>query len=186
MFSTPQSLRRRTGRFGVGRFEYLKQLLNEYEHPSTDEENKLQILANFANFSYDPINYGYFRTLNLIDLFLDCLRLHTDDDFAQYALAGLCNLSADRTNGQLIVEKHSGIAVSLVRCLYSNRLEMVLNSMLTLMFLCDHQEKLHNQLRQRKEIRECLEQYAQSQETRLANMARVFLDDYFSSSNSTL
>jgi hypothetical protein len=27
-------------------------------------------LANLANFAYDPVNYEYMRTLNVIDLFL--------------------------------------------------------------------------------------------------------------------
>ena len=31
---------------------------------------KLQVLANLANFAYDPINYEYLRQLNVIDLFL--------------------------------------------------------------------------------------------------------------------
>jgi len=31
---------------------------------------KLQVLANLANFAYDPINYEYMRQLNAIDLFL--------------------------------------------------------------------------------------------------------------------
>ena len=33
-------------------------------------ESKLQILANLANFAYDPINYEYLRTLNVIELFI--------------------------------------------------------------------------------------------------------------------
>lgn len=178
MFSTPKSLQRRTGRFGVGRLDYLKQLLTEYEHSSTNDENKLQILANFANFSYDPINYHHFRDLNLLDLLVDCLRNHTEDDFAHYALAGLCNLSADQTNSQLLTTKHPSIVVDLVRCLFFSRFEMVLNAMLTLMFLSDHQEKVLQELTQRNEIRQCLEKYAQSKETRLANMATLFLTDY--------
>jgi len=31
---------------------------------------KLQVLANLANFAYDPINYEYLRQLNALDLFL--------------------------------------------------------------------------------------------------------------------
>jgi armadillo repeat-containing protein 7 len=180
MLSTLDTLRRRTGRFGVGRQEYLKQLLNEYEHSSTDDDNKLQILANFANFSYDPINYDYFRQLNIIDLFLDCLRMHTENDFAHYALAGLCNLSADRTNSQLILEKHPSILVSLVRCLFSHRLDIVLNGMLTSMFLADQHEQFRHEIKQRLELRQCLEKYSQSKESRLANMSKLFLVDYFS------
>ena len=33
-------------------------------------ESKLQILANLANFAYDPINYEYLRILNIIELFI--------------------------------------------------------------------------------------------------------------------
>ena len=31
---------------------------------------KQQILANLANFAYDPVNYEFFRQLNILDLFL--------------------------------------------------------------------------------------------------------------------
>ena len=31
---------------------------------------KEEILANLANFAYDPINYDHFRKLNVVDLFL--------------------------------------------------------------------------------------------------------------------
>lgn len=33
-------------------------------------EYKLQVLANLANFGYDPVNYEHFRKLNVFDLFL--------------------------------------------------------------------------------------------------------------------
>ena len=179
MFSTPGSLQRRTGRFGVGRLPYLKQLLNEYEHASTNHENKLQLLANFANFAYDPINYEHLRDLNIIDLFLDSLQTQTNDDLVHYALAGLCNLSADEKNCRLIVEKNASILVRLVRCLLSDRLDIVLNAMVTLMLLSDHHPKLKEGLRQSHETRQCLEQYSQSKDVRLANMATLFLQDYF-------
>jgi hypothetical protein len=180
MFSTPKSLERRTGRFGVGRLEYLKQLLNEYEHSSTNNENKLQILANFSNFSYDPINYNYLRQLNIIDLFLDCLQMHTNDDFVHYALAGLCNMSSDSINSQLIFTKNPSILLVLIKCLFSNRFDIVINAMLTLMFLSDHNEQMKNELIQRNEIQQCLEKYSQSKDVRLSNMAKLFLQDYFS------
>ena len=32
--------------------------------------SKEEILANLANFAYDPINYEHFRKLNVVDLFL--------------------------------------------------------------------------------------------------------------------
>ena len=67
-------------------------------------ENKLQIIANLANFGYDPINYGFFRTLNVLDLFLDVLaeeqdgdsgsatgNSEFDDTMRQFAIGGICN-----------------------------------------------------------------------------------------------
>ena len=33
-------------------------------------EAKKQVLANLANFSYDPINFAYLKELNVVDLFL--------------------------------------------------------------------------------------------------------------------
>ena len=33
-------------------------------------EAKYQVLANLANFAYDPINYDWFFELNIIDLFI--------------------------------------------------------------------------------------------------------------------
>ena len=33
-------------------------------------DHKLQVLANLANFAYDPINYEDFQKLNILDLFL--------------------------------------------------------------------------------------------------------------------
>lgn len=50
------------------------------------------MIANLANFSYDPINYEFLRKLGVIDLFLDQL---AEDDLklAQFALGGLCNLA---------------------------------------------------------------------------------------------
>ena len=63
-------------------------------------ENKLQIIANLANFGYDPINYGFFRTLNVLGLFLDVLAEEQDggsansdfdDKMRQFAIGGICN-----------------------------------------------------------------------------------------------
>lgn len=53
---------------------------------------KKQILANLANFAYDPINYEYFRRLQIIPLFLDAISSSTDETIIYFSSAGLCNL----------------------------------------------------------------------------------------------
>jgi len=48
-------------------------------------------LSNLANFAYDPINYGYMRQLQIIDIFLDSLS-ENNPKLVQFAIGGICNL----------------------------------------------------------------------------------------------
>lgn len=81
----------------LGRLEYLQALVTEFQvtdstgnerrcspalsvssissHPRRFSlaEAKEQVLANLANFAYDPSNYEYLRQLQVLDLFLDML-----------------------------------------------------------------------------------------------------------------
>jgi hypothetical protein len=53
------------------------------------------VLANLANFGYDPVNYDHLRRLNVLDLFLDALSEPPEQAAAlhEFAITGLCNLS---------------------------------------------------------------------------------------------
>lgn len=55
-------------------------------------DSKHQVLANLANFAYDPVNYPHIRAHGVIDLFVE--QLGSDDDkLTAFAAAGLCNLA---------------------------------------------------------------------------------------------
>uniref|UniRef100_A0A9L0RIM8 Armadillo repeat containing 7 n=1 Tax=Equus caballus TaxID=9796 RepID=A0A9L0RIM8_HORSE len=56
----------------VGRLGYLQALVTEFQETES-EDAKEQVLANLANFAYDPSNYQYLRQLQVLDLFLDSL-----------------------------------------------------------------------------------------------------------------
>ncbi|CAG8442465.1 2216_t:CDS:2 [Diversispora eburnea] len=90
MFSTYRHLERRTGKSGTPRLDYLQELVDEYQNTS-DKEAKYQVLANLANFAYDPINYDWLWELNVVDLFLDTLT-ESDEKLKEFGLGGLCNL----------------------------------------------------------------------------------------------
>ena len=45
-------------------------------HSSYLSGAKEEILANLANFAYDPINYDHFRKLNIVDLFMGKREIH--------------------------------------------------------------------------------------------------------------
>lgn len=56
-------------------------------------EAKREVLANLANFAYDPINYEYIKQLHILDIFLEQLS-ESSEDLIHFGLAGLCNLSS--------------------------------------------------------------------------------------------
>lgn len=118
MFHKPQDLLKRTPPDGINRPEFLKQLVQEFRKTNsagiindwrpnelrlrqtywciiiylfTYLESKLQVLANLANFAYDPVNYQHIRTQKVIDLFLE--QLASDNNkLIEFSAAGLCNL----------------------------------------------------------------------------------------------
>ena len=59
------------------REQYFQKLVTEYQETNDEScsslyylDCRLQILANLANFGYDPFNNQFIRDLNIIDLFL--------------------------------------------------------------------------------------------------------------------
>jgi hypothetical protein len=71
--------RARSGQ-GRDRLQHLQSLVTEFQDTKR-KEFKHQVLANLANFAYDPVNYEYFRQLNVLDLFLgETIIIITYDD----------------------------------------------------------------------------------------------------------
>ncbi|KAJ6660338.1 hypothetical protein lerEdw1_017761 [Lerista edwardsae] len=69
---------------GLGRLEYLQALVTEFQVTESSEA-KEQVLANLANFAYDPKNYEYLRQLKVLDLFLDALT-EDNETLVEFAL----------------------------------------------------------------------------------------------------
>lgn len=111
MFSRQDQLDKKTGPEGIGRYDYLKQLVEEYKKtksygkaiklliechcylPVNVVEAKKEVLANLANFAYDPINYDHIKRLRILDVFLEQLS-ENSEELLHFALAGICNLSS--------------------------------------------------------------------------------------------
>ncbi|XP_063230150.1 armadillo repeat-containing protein 7-like isoform X2 [Bacillus rossius redtenbacheri] len=171
MFSRPEQLAKRTGRKGVARFDFLQQLVAEFQD-SDSAEAKEQVLANLANFAYDPINYEFLRQLKVIDLFLDQLS-EDDPRIARCAVAGLCNLCLDPENKEYILGA-GGVSL-LVRCLSRTDEETVLDAITALMYLVTPQFKPEITSAQ---MVDCMVRVSRSRNARLSNLATVFLEDY--------
>ncbi|KAG0730548.1 Armadillo repeat-containing protein 7 [Chionoecetes opilio] len=137
MFSSHEQLVKRSGKKGVDRPQYLKELVEEFL-TSEHLESRRQVLANLSNFAYDPINYQWFRRLKIIDLFLDQAS-EGASDLCSLAVAGLCNLALDVENKQYIL-KNGGVAV-LCECLLTGDEAVVISAITTLMFLVTPESK---------------------------------------------
>ncbi|KAK0136021.1 Armadillo repeat-containing protein 7 [Merluccius polli] len=152
------------------RFQYLQTLVTEFQDTDNDEA-KEQVLANLANFSYDPKNMDDLRQLQVTDLFLDMLT-EENQNFVEFGLGGLCNLSMDRECRDLILES-GGIPLVTAR-LSSRREETVLSAITTLMNLTTAASR--PQVTDAAVV-QCMLRFSLSESPRLRNLAGVFLQD---------
>jgi len=171
MFSTKARLIKRTGKNGVGRYDFLQLLATEYK-TTKSKDAKEQVLANLANFAYDPINYGYMRQLQIINIFLNALS-ENNPRLVRFAIGGICNLCLDAIN-KIYILRNRG--VELVSSLLSSQDEDVaLSAISILMFLMTPESR--NEITSAETIKRILE-LSLSDNIRIKNLAIIFLDDY--------
>ncbi|VVB01625.1 unnamed protein product [Arabis nemorensis] len=79
-------------------------------------ETKERIVANLANFAYDPYNYTILRQLNVLELFIDCIT-EPNEKLVDFGIGGICNACAEPKKAATIVEA-DGIPL-IIKCLFS-------------------------------------------------------------------
>ncbi|XP_066258751.1 armadillo repeat-containing protein 7 [Euwallacea similis] len=170
MFSRKEQLIQKTGETGVGRYEFLKQLIKEFTTTKSYEAQK-QTLANLANFAYDPINYEHIKQLHIIDLFLAQLS-QDSEELIHFALAGLCNLCCDPESRDYITSLNG---VSLVaQYLGNSNEEVALNALTTLFYLFDGSSTPVPE-----DLLPNIVYYKQHVDPRLSNLGTIFIETYF-------
>ncbi|KRZ12626.1 DNA damage-binding protein 1 [Trichinella pseudospiralis] len=154
-------------RYGIS--ESLPKSLNAHvKRPKIlmDENAKRQIVANLANFAYDPVNHEFLTTLRVHILFSDCLN-ETDPSMVEFALGGLCNMIQQPICRQFVLENLSEKVVSLLN---SSNVETVVSALTVLIFLL-HDPKIKN-----AEIIAKVEMLAErSNQVRIVNLAKLFI-----------
>lgn len=156
----------------VGRLGYLQALVTEFQE--TESQNaKEQVLANLANFAYDPSNYQYLRQLQVLDLFLDSLS-EENETLVEFAIGGLCNLCSDRTNKEHILQ--TGGLPLIINCLSSPNEETVLSAVTTILYLSSPGPGAPPALTARPVV-QCMLRFSLSANPRLRNLAHIFLED---------
>ena len=70
---------------------------------SLQKEEK-QVVANLANFSYDPLNFAWLREAKVPSLFLEVVSAEERiPELTSFALAGICNISIGMTGFSISV-----------------------------------------------------------------------------------
>ncbi|XP_061931566.1 uncharacterized protein LOC107997571 [Apis cerana] len=169
MFTSKEQLIKRTGKNSIGRYDFLKLLATEFK-TTKSKDAKEQVLANLANFAYDPINYGYIRQLKIIDLFLHTL---SEDNLklVRFAVGGICNVCVDPIN-KLYILRNQGIR--LLTSLLSLQDEDIILSVITiLIFLINPDSK--NEVT--TELIEKLSHLSNCKNKRIKNLITIFFND---------
>lgn len=169
MFTSKEKLIKRTGKNPVGRYDFLKLLATEFK-TTKSREAKEQVLANLANFAYDPINYDYIRQLKIIDLFLYTL---SDDNvkLVRFAVGGICNACVDPIN-KLYILRNEGIRL-LTSLLSSQDEDIILSAITSLIYLITPESKDEVTTDLIKKISDL----SNHESNRVKNVATIFLND---------
>lgn len=182
MFSSPQTLERRTGKKGTSRYDYLNEIITEF-NTTDSEEYKQQILANLTNFAYDPINYEYFRRLNVLDIFLNTInecQLNTEINIKKvgFAISGICNLTLDEKNKEYLLTKSNLIQMlKLILSTYKGNEDIILINILTI-FVFVNNDLVKNEINTDSNLVDVVKKLVYSKNRSLSNIATVFLEDF--------
>lgn len=153
--------------------QYLQELVSQFQN-ATDEETKDKIVANLANFAYDPYNYSFLRQLNVLELFLDCIT-EPNEKLVEFGIGGICNSCADPVNVAVVIQC-GGIPL-VINCLSSPVRNTVNYALGALYYLCNESSR-EDILKQ--EVVDVIEKYAaaESVSVSFSNLAKAFLDKY--------
>ncbi|KAL2527953.1 armadillo repeat-containing protein 7-like [Forsythia ovata] len=172
MFTNNQRQEERTGKYGTPRVQYLQELVTQFQNAS-NEESKEKIVANLANFAYDPFNYTFLRQLNVLELFLDCIT-EPNERLVEFGIGGICNSCADPANAA-VVTQCGGIPL-VIQCLSSPVRNTVNYALGALYYLCN---ELNKEDILKPEVVDVIKRYAASAiSVSFSNLAHAFLDKH--------
>ncbi|KAF6165602.1 hypothetical protein GIB67_021872 [Kingdonia uniflora] len=137
-------------------------------------ESKERLVANLANFAYDPYNFTFLRQLNVVELFLDCIT-EPNEKLVEFGAGGICNSCVDPLNAAVIAEC-DGIPL-IIQCLSSPVRNTVNYALGALYYLCNRRNREEIL---RPEVVEVIEKYAAVGTVNISfsNLANVFLDKH--------
>ncbi|XP_028108486.1 armadillo repeat-containing protein 7-like isoform X2 [Camellia sinensis] len=168
MFTNSRRQEERTGKYGTPRLQYLQELVSQFQN-ATSEESKERIVANLANFAYDPYNYTFLRQVQ-------CPRLNEPNEkLVEFGVGGICNSCVDPANAA-IVTQCGGIPL-IIQCLSSPVRNTVNYAVGALYYLCNASNKEEIL---KPEVVDVMRRYAAAGAVSVSfsNLAQAFLDKH--------
>ncbi|CAO3641528.1 unnamed protein product [Cunninghamella blakesleeana] len=178
MFQSKAYIQKRHGKDSPNRLQYFKQLINEYS--STESlEAKQQILANLANFSYDPINYEWLWEVYVIDIFLEALKSQ-DILLQEFAMGGIANICLDPKHQCYLLENQDHIN-AIFRFLEikeeKSTTNVIINTLTTLLLLVN--TDYHTRILSEDLKLALIRLQNNASDITIQNMTGLLLQDYF-------
>ncbi|CAH2099736.1 unnamed protein product [Euphydryas editha] len=171
MFSSQAQLKKRTPENGTDRENYLSLLVDEYINTNSLDA-KCQVLANLANFAYDPINYVYIRDVGVLDIFIHVLKNEQNDKLINFAASGICNLCIDPDNVEYFLN-HDALK-PITKLLKSTQNDTVADAVTICIYLFNSHAKTAIST---PEVVQDMHNLKNSNNTIVSNLASIFLDD---------
>ncbi|GMP70784.1 hypothetical protein CsSME_00029488 [Camellia sinensis var. sinensis] len=168
MFTNSRRQEERTGKYGTPRLQYLQELVSQFQN-ATSEESKERIVANLANFAYDPYNYTFLRQVQ-------CPQLNEPNEkLVEFGVGGICNSCVDPANAA-IVTQCGGIPL-IIQCLSSPVRNTVNYALGALYYLCNASNKEEIL---KPEVVDVMRRYAAAGAVSVSfsNLAQAFLDKH--------
>ena len=162
------------------RYLYLRDLLQEL-HESPQLAARQQVLANIANFAYDPRNSAHLLRLNAPRLVLARL---SDPDAAlrRFAAAAVCNLCLEPACRRALLS--GGLLPALLVALEDACAQTVAAALTTLLLLPVSERSVRQQV-DGERLAGRAEQLGRSEDRRLANLATLLLQQLQPASGAT-
>ncbi|OAO13210.1 armadillo repeat-containing protein 7 [Blastocystis sp. ATCC 50177/Nand II] len=148
----------------------MQKLVTEYQDTPKIEARR-QIIANLANFAYDPYNFAMIEELHILDLFLDGLE-EEDEQLREFGMGGICNCACDDGFAAVILSDKSNVK-HIVKQLSSTNENTVVSALTTLYYLLDGE---NGALYIKKpNILKAIHTYAECDNVRIRNVASCLL-----------
>uniref|UniRef100_A0A7S3G7Z6 Armadillo repeat-containing protein 7 n=1 Tax=Palpitomonas bilix TaxID=652834 RepID=A0A7S3G7Z6_9EUKA len=168
MFHTSEGVKRKRGKSGTSREDYLHSLVEGVRKAGTIEE-KRKILAHLGNFAYDPLNFDVLIECRALSLWANVLKKEEDVKCKQYAIAAISNVCVDPRFGSEVFN-HSFLSVC--SCLSSTDEETVLSALSVLYYLRSPATK---RALQQKELVAAVQRLANAKKPRVRSTAGALL-----------